>query len=420
MKTPEKPAAENARDKPARSRLWHVIAALLLSVLTLYGSKWAPNLLPYDSSISDYFRVTRANSVASQRTTPPDVTLVMVGEHFINQLPYRSPVDRCVLAAGIASIMSLDPKVIGVDFLLDKTTEPHKDDMLRKIILDNQENLVLAVNATNDANIDMPDADKTEDSFSPEAMQASARLIKDPDYVVRKALLYDEDVPAFAARLVQLYGKSAGNPDTGNEFQIDWLANDSGRDDAFTILPLELFLNKSINDECAVNLDLPEADTRAFLRPQIENKIVIIGASLEREDRHITPLDAVWHEKIALSGAEIHANIAQQLIDGRSIHNVSQYISLLILFLAFLFSLAISAITEKRDWPHYMVLLGPVALAFILSGINWMFIYQYGVVLPTGLAAFAIGANILLELFKDMVCKSCDQVVLTGRKLLKL
>lgn len=405
-------------NKPGNTWRWSIIAAIILSGLTIIGSDWAPNLLPYDSSVSDYFRVTRANSVAEQRNSQPDITLVMVGEQFINQLPYRSPVDRCVLAAGIASVMTLNPKVIGVDFLLDKNTESHKDDMLRKVIQENQKNLVVAVNATNAANINMPDAGETEDSFSPGQIQASALLVKDSDHVVRNALLDDEGVPAFAAHLVKRYGKSIVNIDPEKEFQIDWLANDSGRGEVFSIIPLELFLDQPVNEKCAVNLELPAQDTRQFLRPQIENKIVIIGANLEREDRHITPIDSVWHEEIVLSGAEIHANIAQQLIDGRSVHNVRWYVTLGLLFVSFLASLRIAAVTEKRGLPHYLVLLGSLFLALILSGINWIGIYSFGFVLPTGLVAFAIGANVLLELFKDITCTTCGKIVSHSRNLL--
>lgn len=408
-----------SKQQTGRSSLWHVIAALILSVLTLVGSKWAPNLLPYDSAVSDYFRVTRANAVASQRNTPPDVTLVMVEEHFINQLPYRSPIDRCVLANGISSILSLNPEIVGVDFLFDKVTEQDKDDLLRGVIKSNPGKLLLAVNATANPNVNLPDAVKTEDSFSPGIYQASALLIKDSDFVVRNAVRSDEGVPAFAVRLAELSGKISEDDSSGNEFQIDWLAKDSGRREAFSMLPLEIFLDQSVNKKCSVDLELPAIDTRNLLRPQIENRIIILGANLEREDRHITPIDAVWHENIALSGAEIHANITQQLIDGRSIRNAGDSITIGILFIAFLGSLVVAAEIEKRHWPKYMTLLGPVALAIVLSGINWIGIYHYAIVFPTGLVAFAISANVLLELFKNMICKTCDVIVLKSQNLFK-
>jgi len=398
---------------------WHFIAALVLSVLTIAGSVWAPNLLPYDSSLSDYFRVTRANHIAKQRDSEPDITLVIIGEYFINQLPYRSPVDRCVLAAGISSIMTLNPKVIGIDFLFDKKTESHKDNLLRQVIQDYQDALVVAVNATDDANINMPGAVKTEDSFSTGEAQASALLKKDADYVVRNALLDDAGVPAFAARLVEKYRGAFTTKHSANEFQIDWLARDSGRGDAFSKMPLEVFLDQSVNEQCAVDLDLPAEDRRQFLRPLLENKIVIIGADLEREDRHITPFDSVWHEKVALSGAEIHANIAQQIIDERSIHNVRWYVTLAILFVSFLASLLIAEKSKAKKWPRYMVLLGPLFLALLLSGVNWLFIFKFGLVLPTGLVAVAIGANVLLELFRDMICNGCGTVISQVRDLLK-
>lgn len=401
---------ETEINKPGNSRLWRLVAAIFLSVLTMIGSDWAPNLLPYDSSVSDYFRLTRANRVADQRISPPDITLVMVGEHFINQLPYRSPVDRCVLAAGISSVMTLNPKVVGVDFLFDKNTESHKDDMLREVIQDNRDNLVIAVNTTNSANTDIPHAEETEDSFSPDEIQASALLVKDPDYVVRNALLDDEGVPAYAARLVYMYGKSLANTQVANEFQIDWLARDSGRGDAFSLIPLELFLDQSVNEKCAVNLDLPAEDTRQYLRRQIENKIVIIGADLEREDRHITPFDSVWHEQAALSGAEIHANIAQQLIDGRRIGNIHWALTFILLCASFYASLWTAAVFNNYgEWGRVWLLLGPILLSLLLSLASWTGIYYFGYILPTGLVAFAIVADVLLEFSKGIICDIWDK-----------
>ncbi|MEW8561622.1 MAG: CHASE2 domain-containing protein [Candidatus Thiodiazotropha sp.] len=412
----------NRDKKTATVIFWYVLSAFVLSVLTLLVSQNAPNLLPYDSSLSDYFRVTRANALLQDRNDPLDVTLVVVSESLINQLPYRSPVDRCVLAHGLESILSLNPTVIGVDFLLDKLTETAKDNRLKQVIVDNGEKLVMAVNATDDPVIGLPNARKVEAGFVKPQNRASALFIKDEDYVVRNAVIADEEVPTFAAKLASFKNTRPFTFDDQVLFQIDWLAKKSGHDDAFPVLPLEIFLDTRVNDNCKVSLDLRESivvDTvkEKFLRNQIEKKIVILGVDLNWEDRHVTPLDAVWHEKVALSGAVIHANITQQLIDGRVIREVDYYWALLILMLGFSVAILLSekingteernnqerAKTDEVKWGRFLVLVVPVVVGILLSLINWLFIYFGGLVMPSGLVAAAVGADILMELFKEVI-----------------
>lgn len=396
------------------THVWQLIfTACLLSGVTVIGTDSAPNLLPYDSSVSDYFRVTRANKAGKERKAPLDITLVMVGEHFINQLPYRSPVDRCVLAAGISAILSLNPKTVGVDFLFDKPTESYKDNLLKDLIAKNQDKLVVAVNATNDANINLPDAGKTEDGFSPKAVRASALLVKDADYVVRNGLLDDGGVPAFAAHLADGFGKTSARGAYGNIFQIDWLSRDSGREEIFPIIPFEMFLEPSVNKLCSVNLGLPSSNVLGYLKGNIENKIVIIGADLEREDRHITPFDTVWMDEVALSGTEIHANIAQQLIDGRHIGKIHRAVTFVALCCAFTISLWLpEKLYDSRGTRGFLLLLlGPVLLTTLLSAVNWIGIYWFGRVLPTGLIEFAIGASVLVELSRNTVRTICSRAL---------
>ncbi|MET0069449.1 MAG: CHASE2 domain-containing protein [Candidatus Thiodiazotropha sp.] len=412
----------NRDKKNAAALFWYVLSAFVLSVLTLSVSQIAPNLLPYDSSLSDYFRVTRANALLQDRSDPLDVTLVVVSESLINQLPYRSPVDRCVLAHGLESILTLNPTVIGIDFLLDKFTEPAKDDRLKQVVDDNSAKLVMAVNATDDPVIALPNARQVEAEFVNAQNRASALFIKDEDYVVRNAVIADKEVPTFAAKLAAFKKAKPISLDDQDQFQIDWLAKESGHDDAFPVLPLEIFLDTSVNGNCKVSLDLRDsvvvgAVKEKFLRNQIENKIVILGVDLNWEDRHVTPLDAVWQENVALSGASIHANITQQLIDGRVIREVGFYPALLILMLGFFIGILLSEMiksteegnnqerekTDKVELRRYLVLFVPIILGVLLSLINWLSIYFVGLILPSGLVAVAVGADLLMELFKDVI-----------------
>ncbi len=390
-------SAGNDVKKNTEQWYWRLIKASIISIIVIFSSVIAPNILPYGSWLNDYFRLTRANYITTTPEHQLDITLVMIGEHFINQLPYRSPFDRCVLAAGISSIMTLNPKVLGVDLLLDGKTESYKDDLLKKIIHSYQDKLVVVLNSTEDPNIDRPNAEEVENFFLPFKTRASALLIKDSDYVVRDALLDDSGVPTFAVKLVKQYNKVI-NTNLDKQFQIDWLANNSGKDDAFSKIPFELFLDSSVKSRCNTpNLDLATMNVLKFIRPKIENKIVIIGVDLERDDRHLSPFDSVWHERIALSGAEIHANIAQQLIDNRKISNLHWGITFSILCLLFYASLYFSATLERDDSTKIRAFFVPVGSTVLLFIISWIGIYHFGYVLPTGLIEFALAGYVILE-----------------------
>jgi CHASE2 domain-containing sensor protein len=68
---------------------------------------------------------------------PPSDRIVIIGitEETIDQLPYRSPVDRGFLAKILEAMEAGQPEAIGLDLLFDQPTEPEKDQALRRVIV---------------------------------------------------------------------------------------------------------------------------------------------------------------------------------------------------------------------------------------------------------------------------------------------
>src|SRR5947208_14094409 len=67
---------------------------------------------------------------------PPHPRLVLIGitEDTLARFAYRSPVDRGFLAALIDQLAAAGVSAIGLDILLDRTTEPAKDaDLVRAL-----------------------------------------------------------------------------------------------------------------------------------------------------------------------------------------------------------------------------------------------------------------------------------------------
>ena len=73
----------------------------------------------------------------SSQARPPSDRIVIIGitEETIDQLPYRSPVDRGFLAKILEAMEAGRPEAIGLDLLFDQPTEPGKDQALRRVIV---------------------------------------------------------------------------------------------------------------------------------------------------------------------------------------------------------------------------------------------------------------------------------------------
>ena len=70
-------------------------------------------------------------SLSRWDTPPDDIVIIAVNEETLARLPYRSPVDRGLLADVIEHVAAAGPKAIGIDILIDQASEPEKDARLR-------------------------------------------------------------------------------------------------------------------------------------------------------------------------------------------------------------------------------------------------------------------------------------------------
>jgi adenylate cyclase len=67
-------------------------------------------------------------------TQDPAIAIVAIDEATLAGLTYRSPVDRAFLSELLARVAAGEPRVIGLDMLLDQPTEPAKDTALRQTL----------------------------------------------------------------------------------------------------------------------------------------------------------------------------------------------------------------------------------------------------------------------------------------------
>ena len=225
-----------------------------------------------------------------------DIVIAAITEETLTQFPYRSPVDRAFLSALLKALDAKGAKLIGVDVLLDQSTESAKDDLLRKTLRELK--TPTFVSYTNTANMVNEDQLAYLNDFVPEPMRAAANLATDPHDGSARWIFPGETDPGmplgFPRKAMQLMGVETLSQD----IEIAWRSKPDAETSAFPIYP---------------------AHTIAFLPDEwIKDKIVLVGAILSLTDRHRTPLAVVYDgDEGLMPGILIQAHGLSQLIEKR-------------------------------------------------------------------------------------------------------
>ncbi len=271
------------------------LAAVLGAALALaLAVRLAPPLAMLESRARDLIHA----AAYPRGALSADVVLVMIGEGTLAKLPYRSPVDRAFLAGLIEDLAAHRPAAIGVDLLLDQPTEPDKDAALRA---------TLARHATLPVVLAM--GDETDGLRPAQAVWLAAFLrglprglavvLRETDTGVARGapgprVVAGVPTPALAVALAAAAGAAVPDGPVALAYSPP-LPLDGRRFPAF---PAE------------VVAALPET--------WIAGRVVLIGLDLEGIDRHDTPVSALAGGEAGVRpGVELHAQLVQQLIDGR-------------------------------------------------------------------------------------------------------
>src|SRR5690606_6372003 len=71
--------------------------------------------------------------------------VVVIDDETLAGFPYRSPIDRGVMANIVKAIDSAAPRIIALDFLFDQSTEPEKDTALKDALRNANAQIVLGL-----------------------------------------------------------------------------------------------------------------------------------------------------------------------------------------------------------------------------------------------------------------------------------
>ena len=296
------------------ARVAPAIVAVLVAAACVFLARAWPLAAAAEDRLADLRAAAFAPHLPAQH---PRVALVLVTEDTLAELPYRSPVDRALLAAAVNALAGLGVAGLGIDILFDRASEPEKDAVLVAALKAFPAPVVLA-----SADVEeglSPAQVSFLDSFISAAGAARAvpALHVDADGAVRR---WPGGAPSFA---VALAGEGARPPESGA--RIAFLGPPEDGADVFAQLPIHA-------------LPALAALNRAALEAALKGKVVLLGADLPGIDRHRTPLAARAGASADMAGVEVHAHMLAQALDGRRVGEAGPAAA------AFLLALAVAGV----------------------------------------------------------------------------
>jgi adenylate cyclase len=245
--------------------------------------------------VENWLMDTRVSQLSLPSTKQSEKVVVLtITEDTLATLPYRSPLDRGLLADALERLTSSGVKAVAFDILFDQPTEPEKDKRLLKVMADFPAPIVAAWGHGDDgltkAQIEYMNGFHKAGKVVP----AFANLVIDSDKVVRRTAPARPDEAVKLGIAPALY-KVLGGAAPSASFPISYRAKTDAGEAPFRSFPIQ---------------------ATAFLPPSwFKGKVVFIGADLPLEDRHATPYSS--GEGALTPGVLIHAHILDQLLEGR-------------------------------------------------------------------------------------------------------
>ena len=301
-----------------------ILWSLLVAAVLLIASH--AQLLPAapDDWTIDWRTFLFSDRATEQRS---DIAVVLVGEESLARYRYRSPVDRGLLAALVRAIDSAGPKAIGLDFILDRPTDPDKDEALLSVVREVASPIVLGgidrrTRAASESHL------KFQEEFLAKAGRPVGHL-----YFAR-----DEDRLRISDQVVRYLMRPSPIPPERRPFAeilatLDQPMRPLASHHIAWLLPPE-----AAGTETFATFRVPEhepgSDAARILptswRAALGNRFVLIGGDFVDRDQHLTPLSIA--DASRLPGILIHAQILAQLRDGRSIYVTPAWAEAAILF----------------------------------------------------------------------------------------
>jgi CHASE2 domain-containing sensor protein len=327
------------------------------------------HLLPHepDKFIYDWKVSLLSKTIAAQRR---DIAIIYIDDASLSRYPYKSPIDRALLAAVIRAVDRTKPKAIGVDIIFDRPTEQDRDDALLDALHQAHSPIVLIRTDAKESGVRRR-ALEWQEHF----LKSADKIVANPflgaedsslslsDYVIRDMAAFDERddrYPPFALALARI----AGDRQYPANQLIDWLLPPAdGREVFLTFVAPAL-------DKVSAADDGDEL-VPPFMQKALSDRIVIIAGDVAGVDWYRVPMTV--SNNLEAPGGYIHAQILAQLLDGRQIKDLPEALTTAIVFLTtFLLYFAIETLGERH--PEIIIEFVVIGLAMLFGVLLfWLF-----------------------------------------------
>ncbi len=344
------------------------VIAVIGAVLAFGLAKFVAPVGELEVRLADRLRIALAPPTPAQ---DPRISMIALDEATMAGLPYRSPVDRGLLAEIVRLLDAAGARAIGLDVLLDQPTEAEKDARLAEALADFDGLKVLAWADERAGMTPAQSAWLATFLQSAEALPGFVNLRQDPDGVVRTHFnrLSGTEVQGFASLLA---ADTAGGEAI---WQVDWRLPQANGAPVFQQTPAHVLPLMAANPQ--------------ILETWYKDRIVIIGADLPQQDRHATPLSMVMGDP-PTTGMQIHAHLVAQLLDKRTVPTLGVGLSL-----GYLLALSlIACLLAVLGWPLVVRALAGVALSAAHLACVYLVFGASSLVLPVvpGIVAIVLSA----------------------------
>jgi len=319
-------------DAPARLATppWWSYPLLALAVALI---AWGALSLPPVRDAEHWLADLRLIRLSPPEPRHEEIVVLAISEETLEELPYRSPLDRGFLATVLEGLMDDGARAIGIDLLFDQPTDPDKDRRLVQTLATSPVPVVVAW-------VDRP----REARFMTERQRAFFHRFREASGV--------------QAGLVTLHKDGRGVV----RWQNPGLGADDGGAAGFARAVARATGEEFFPGDPTIAYRAPPQDGKAFaeyaLRPAlagrfppapwVKDRIVLIGAVRPFEDRHLTPWASLHGEGLgAWPGIVIHAHALAQLLDHREAAVPPAWLDGLLILLASLAALGL-ALTDWR------------------------------------------------------------------------
>ena len=340
-----------------------LIQALLIALVTVGAIQAVvqfPAIRKALNSGEEWSRDLRlpVGNLLKRETAPyPGIVVVAITESVLDAFPYRSPVDRKFLSDVLNKLAAKHVRAIGLDVLLDRPTEPEKDELLRQTL--RNLSVPIVVSFVDDPRLMDADGLKYLKDFVPPQSRGMANIIKSDDDIVRNIYSGEHEpdgsyIPGLDRKILERL--SIQTPDA--EPRLRYLMPQADGSPAFAEF---------------------DADTVDFLPEELlAGKIVMVGADLTLIDRHLTPFARTAGSIDGqMAGVVIHAHGLAQLLDGKGVKMLAPQEALLLLLVMALIGSGLGRLGLPM-WGKALSGIGVVALywagGFILYGTTEQFI----------------------------------------------